>query len=269
MGKLQSVKRDELGRIPQIWTIESAIEESKKYKTRKEFRTGKSKSAYRYLVKHKKIDLAFNQEGKRHRLSNWEIFCSLKKSSSWGEFMNVFPKEYTAFLKRKCQIKSSAYSHLGKSLTGKKWDKESILLEALKYETRSSFGKNASGAYDAALRQGLLNEVCSHMKTFTSDFDCVYAWTAGIVDGNILVKFGVTSKRLGLTRIKFVEKKSGFIADEIIIKETSNALEVESKLKKIGVKAELDCFNGSTEFFLVTENQMQEVKRILTNESKN
>lgn len=45
----------------------------------------------------------------------------------------------------------------------KKWYKESLLSEALKYQSRKDFRKLSSGAYDAALRLNIVNEICSHM----------------------------------------------------------------------------------------------------------
>lgn len=43
------------------------------------------------------------------------------------------------------------------------WNKELIKKEALKYNTRSQFARNASGAYAAAKRLGCFDEVCAHM----------------------------------------------------------------------------------------------------------
>ena len=43
------------------------------------------------------------------------------------------------------------------------WTKERCAEEALDYTKRSDFQKNARGAYYAALRDGWLDEICSHM----------------------------------------------------------------------------------------------------------
>ena len=43
-----------------------------------------------------------------------------------------------------------------------KWSDEMLRKEALKYNTRGSFQKG-SKAYQAALRRGLLDDICSHM----------------------------------------------------------------------------------------------------------
>lgn len=45
-----------------------------------------------------------------------------------------------------------------------KWTKELIMKEALKYNTRSEFRKKSPKGYDAAIRNNLLDVVCSHMK---------------------------------------------------------------------------------------------------------
>lgn len=265
MGNLKNIKRDSLGRIPQKWCRESALEEAKKYSSKKDFRT-KSNSAYQYLVRHKMIDQVM-LPGKRHRLDTWEILCSLKKSNDWLDFRERFPKEYTAFHKRKSTIPDSAFSHLGTSKTAKRWTKEAIKKEAKKYDCRSDFGKFAAGAYDAAFKQKIIDEVCAHMVPLQSDFNRVYMWVAKQEKHRSLVKFGVTSKRLGKTRINFVESKSGYKAVSVTIADCNNALSVEKALKSIGRNAGLTGFSGATEFYWLDENQINEAERIIENET--
>ena len=48
--------------------------------------------------------------------------------------------------------------------TNLKWTKERCLQEAKKYKTRTEYYKNCRGAYNAAQRNGWLDECCSHMK---------------------------------------------------------------------------------------------------------
>lgn len=43
------------------------------------------------------------------------------------------------------------------------WTKENCKIEALKYNTRGEFSKKASGAYNSALQNAWLDEICSHM----------------------------------------------------------------------------------------------------------
>lgn len=260
-------QRDEFGRIPSKWSIEKSLQEAKKYKFLKDFRN-ESPSAYSYLVRHKSTHLIEIAPTKRHRLPMWEIFCALKKSVSISDFEERFPKECTAFYKRKKFIDKSAYSHFPESKTAKKWTKEKIIEEAKKYEYRSVFCKNSSGAYSAAINLGVLKEVCAHMNSRQSDFNVVYVWTAKKEIGMRLVKIGITSKRLGITRINFVEQKSGFCAQEIIMSDSNDAKKIEVNLKKIGLKADIGEFSGSTEFFWVNSDQYSQIVKEIKNGAK-
>lgn len=66
---------------------------------------------------------------------------------------------------RRYKILDSVCSHM---MTRKKkkrgyWTKERCQEEALKYRSRSEFTKSNKGAYNAARRNGWLDEICSHM----------------------------------------------------------------------------------------------------------
>lgn len=47
-----------------------------------------------------------------------------------------------------------------------KWLKEELINEALKYKSREEFHLNSTGAYRAACRLGILNDICTHMFSF-------------------------------------------------------------------------------------------------------
>lgn len=254
--------RDELGRIPQVWTEEKALLESKKYKTKKEFRT-KCNSAYQYIVR-KGLTGKLNLEGKRHRLDNWDVFCAAKKCNDISEFSSMFPSEYSAFLKRK--IDKDLLSHMPLSKTGKKWNHNNVAIKAMEYSFRSDFSKFASGAYDYAQNHGILDSVCSHMTHRNSDYDCAYIWTALQSNGFRLLKVGVTSKRLGTTRIDSVAKASSFTPTDILIYNCGNeSLSIERELKKTGQRADIGVFDGSTEFIIVNEKEYLKCKELLCN----
>ena len=55
--------------------------------------------------------------------------------------------------------------------TNRKWDFESLRLEALKYQHRVDFQKKSSSAYVIAIKLGILDQICQHMrplhKTYT------------------------------------------------------------------------------------------------------
>ena len=53
-------------------------------------------------------------------------------------------------------------------MSNRKHTLESVKEEANKYKTRSEFEKGSGGAYQWAQRNGLLDEVCSHMEVVRS-----------------------------------------------------------------------------------------------------
>lgn len=53
----------------------------------------------------------------------------------------------------------------------RKWTFEKLKLEALNHKTRGNFNNKNPNAYDAALRMGILNEICSHMEFVRKSWD--------------------------------------------------------------------------------------------------
>jgi hypothetical protein len=69
------------------------------------------------------------------------------------------------------------------------WTFERIQKEALKYKTRKEFYKNNRGAYKAALRQNVLDEVCSHMPKYVErkgEKSSRYKWTDSMLQKEAL-----------------------------------------------------------------------------------
>jgi hypothetical protein len=63
-----------------------------------------------------------------------------------------------------------------KRIKHKKYSKEELILEALKYTKRWAFQKGSPGAYSAAYKIGILGEVCSHMKIL------FISWTKELIE---------------------------------------------------------------------------------------
>jgi predicted GIY-YIG superfamily endonuclease len=58
-----------------------------------------------------------------------------------------------------------------------KWNYENIKIEALKYNYKKDFRKNCRSAYNSAIKNGWLDEICSHMnKIGNKFFRCIYVW---------------------------------------------------------------------------------------------
>jgi hypothetical protein len=99
----------------------------------------------------------------REKIKEVALLCDSK-----GEFQTKFPGAYNAA--RKSGILDEVCSHIvrysnpsGSSHSGFKWPREKIEAEASKYTNRTQFQYKSGGAYKAALRGNLLDEVCKHM----------------------------------------------------------------------------------------------------------
>lgn len=255
--ELAGSERDALGRFPQIWTVERALEESKKFQTRKEFRNN-CRSAYAYLVKKKKTSLLrFEKEVKLHNVDYFNVICDIKKCTTRSELFKNYPSSYAAVFNHE-HLKRIYNSHFGRGKTSKWWNNERAIEEAKKYRQRSDFSKLSSGAYEYVLRNGIEQQAFAHMESLTSDYDSVYIWVSDkIENGKYLAKVGVTSKRLGLERIKSVSRKSGIRAASLYMMETKRALDVEREIKIKYPKIGLTGFNGCTEFISITEEELK------------
>lgn len=252
-------ERDEKGRIPKYWTPEKAISESKKYKTRKSFALN-CQGGYQYLVRKKLLHLiSFEVEVKRHFIPDFEVICAIKSCKTRTEMSERFSGEYSAVFRRK-YLKEIYHEHFGRGKTSKYWNHKRVRDEALKYSTKGEFSKKSSGAYEYAINNGILDDVCAHMEVILSDYNCVYIWK---VSGRNIYKVGVTSERLGEERIYSVSRKSGLPAEGIIISKSGRALEAEKELMKIGLSANFHGFNGSSEFRVFSDNDYKKAYRIL------
>src|ERR1035437_1096728 len=70
-------------------------------------------------------------------------------------------------------------SKVGFCMKNKKWTNELILLEALKYPTRTEFQFGSGSAYMAALRKDILEDACKHMPIYDkiADTNPNFVWT--------------------------------------------------------------------------------------------
>lgn len=249
--------RDALGRFPQLWTVEKALEKSKQFQTRKEFRHN-CRSAYAYLVKKKKTSLLkFENEVKLHLVDYFDVICDIKKCTTRSDLFKNYPSSYSAVFNH-MHLKIIYDSHFGRGKTSKWWNDERAIAEAKKYKQRSDFSKLSSGAYEYVLRNGIEEKAFAHMDSLNSDYDSVYIWVSDRTEnGKTIAKVGVTSKRLGFERIKSVSRKSGIRAVSVYMMETSTALDVERDIKRKYPQVGLSGFNGCTEFISITEEELK------------
>lgn len=78
------------------------------------------------------------------------------------EFVTLYHSAYKATIKHKWV--DEVCGHLVKlKKPNNYWNKENTHIEALKYNTKSDFAKKSKGAYNSALKNGWLTEICNHM----------------------------------------------------------------------------------------------------------
>jgi hypothetical protein len=87
----------------------------------------------------------------------------------------------------------------------KKWTKEKIKNVALKYDCRIKFKKESSGAYNAALKSGVLNEVCSHINKKT-----IIHWTKETAHNEALKYNNTTDFIKNSMKAYRVARKNGY-----------------------------------------------------------
>ncbi len=97
-----------------------------------------------------------------------------------------------------------------------------------------------------------------------SDNDVIYVWRAKniIFNGLNVYKIGITSKRLGINRIKKVSKSSSFESEILLYKYAKNAKHLESKMLEFGQIPDYEKFDGKSEFRALNEIDLIKVLEI-------
>jgi len=164
-GILNISKAGAIGGGHTKWTLDRCSEEARKYTTRGEFNKGSSayKAAY---------------------INNWlddicgHMISPYKPSGYWNkEHCAEEALKYTSRHAFSAGIGSAYNAALlngwlddicGHMVERKKpngyWTKDRCIEEALKYTTRSGLEAGSSGAYNAALQNGWMDDICGHME---------------------------------------------------------------------------------------------------------
>ncbi|HIF9072491.1 TPA: GIY-YIG nuclease family protein [Photobacterium damselae] len=158
------------------WTYDLVHQEALKYKTRTDFFKG-CQSAYSYASKNGWLNLVCDHmQSKSKPYGYWtKDRCreDALKYNTRTEFQKNSVAEQVA---RKNDWLDEICEHMQSTLKPKGyWTKQTIQEAALKFETRKEFEMGFKGAYRAAQRENILNEVCSHMKVVGSEhYRCIY-----------------------------------------------------------------------------------------------
>lgn len=94
--------------------------------------------------------------------SDEQIVEEARKYGSRMEFKKNSQFVYSMAFARDLMVVACA--NMIKPINAKKWTYETLSLETKKYNTKKDLRKNASGAYSAAQKLGILNQICTHME---------------------------------------------------------------------------------------------------------
>ena len=148
------------------WTLEILQAEALKYSSRAEFQC-KSGSAYNAAGRMKIRDVVCAHMTKiKYPNGHWNpdrCRAEALKYSSRSEFGDANGAAYNA--SKRLKILDEVCSHMVEIKKPKgHWTLENLHAEALKYDTKVEFREKSNPAFLTASRQGLLDQICSHME---------------------------------------------------------------------------------------------------------
>ena len=148
---------------PSKWTFESIQKEALRYTTRTAFQKG-FPSAYQTARKNGWLDKVCSHMPTPKPKNSW-TFENVKNEALNYETRMSFSKNSRSAYSTAQQNGwlDDVCSHMSRPAPVRKWTFEDVKNEALNYENRKTFFIGSCGAYNAALRNGWLDEMCSHM----------------------------------------------------------------------------------------------------------
>ena len=244
------------------WTIDRCKEEALKYTQRSKFEKGCG-SAYIIAMRKGWLDeICIHMTSPQKVSGFWSAEKCLqeaRKYSTVSDFKRGSPGAYDAC--RRHGIYDKCCQHMASRQKRKgHWTKTRCSQEALKFTCRSDFFKNSLPAYAKCHKMGWLDEVCGHMSRPKSDANVLYIWRTSHVSelGMPVYKVGVTSKRLGLSRISQCKASlSSDYADLVFYKEMKRARCAEKLAKNAGIPFTDVTGNGYTELRVMTESELE------------
>lgn len=134
---------------------------------------------------------------------------------------------------------------------------------AKSFKTRAEWQYAPGSHYKYAEKNGWLDRCVAHMEWGgPTDNNAIYIWFCVEFE---CFKIGVTSQRLGRTRIDYVARDAELTAELVILASVENAAKIETALKARFERADVGDFSGSTEFRYLSTDDLE--KAILEIES--
>jgi len=150
-----------------MWTKEKCQEVALKCEHKKEF-CKKYSGAYSASYRNNWInEICLHMTSIDKKPGYWTkekcIEISLKCENR-EQFKKEFRSAYNSAYKNKWLYEICSHMSYENHVSNNYWTKEKCQEITLKYNTRSEFCKNNRSAYDCALKNNWLNDICSHMK---------------------------------------------------------------------------------------------------------
>ncbi|MBA6372505.1 GIY-YIG nuclease family protein [Colwellia sp. BRX8-4] len=150
-----------------FWTDEQCAMEAMKYTSRGDFEKGSS-SAYSVARENGWMDIiCAHMTSTKKSKGYWTIDRCHEEALKYKvkvDFKNKSGGAYTAARKKGWMDEVCSHMMSLQKPSGY-WTKERCQQEALRYKVKEDFRKESGGAYSAAIKNGWLEEVCSHIKS--------------------------------------------------------------------------------------------------------
>ena len=154
-----------------VWTFEACCAEARKYSSRSAFQRG-SGSAYESARKKGWLPtVCAHMTNPRSPNGTWnKDRCAreAEKYQSRSEFERGCSGAYNASRNAGWLDEICSHMHFLRK-PGGYWTKERCMAVALRHQTRTKFSRRDAGAYQAAWKNGWLDEICAHMSPAPSN----------------------------------------------------------------------------------------------------
>lgn len=156
------------GRKPtNYWTYEKCKEEALKYETKKELGYHNI-TVYHIILRNKWLELLSHMENLKNPISDWTYEKCKEEALKYNMRSDFASKSSSAYVasKRNGWL-DDVCSHMStyvREIKPSKWTYERCKEVALKCDSKSELSVKYSAAYKMSLKNGWLDDICSHMK---------------------------------------------------------------------------------------------------------
>jgi hypothetical protein len=201
-------------------------------------------------------------------ITNAELMAEASKYASVGEFKAAQPRLFREARSRRL-VKNPKLEPKPKPKSGPKhhnmrWTHEAIALSALRCSTLKEFRCTQFDAYHAALRNGILEEVCAHMDSTR----IIYMWRARdeYFNGLKVYRIGATSRGAS-NFLSASESGTGFKGRLMcMVERRGDAREFERTLLGLGVNPGYTGIPGASKFRALTDSELETALKMFDNE---